>query len=204
MTIFPYHLIPESHFSKRNGRYVPDHKFEFNFEKSLIMKESLCKEVIEETLKLALKNGNVILVGHGVKSDLVALDRAGINLRSIEHTWRVLDTEIIWRECSEAKFSSLERVLTYLRIPHRNLHNGGNDAFYTLQLAFFLTSKRFRNSHRLSDVEPKQRATKMIRQRMRPMNDRIENSDRVKRGSLDDVLGPLMKAFTSKTDQHAT
>lgn len=203
MSIFPYHMIPQSHFHKRNGRYVPDHKFEFNFDKSLIMEESVCKKVVEDTLKLALKYGEVILVGHGVKTDLSALQKAGIDLPSIEPTWKVLDTEILWRECTEAKFSSLERVLKYLRIPHRNLHNGGNDAFYTLQLAFFLTSKRFRASHNLSTVEPKQRATKMIRQRLRPMNDRIENSDRVKKGSPDDVLSPLMKAFTSKAEPDA-
>ena len=74
---------------------------------------------------------NSCLIGHNIKSDIKFLK--GSSSQKIEIP--VFDTQVMYRQFTLSdNFLSLVKVLDELGISHSNLHNAGNDAFYTLEV----------------------------------------------------------------------
>ena len=81
---------------------------------------------------------NIILVGHGLRSDLAVLRKRGIFIQDIPTIIAKFDTTYIAMEVLGIK-SSLYHLLKILDCPHKNLHIAGNDANYTLRALLLLT-----------------------------------------------------------------
>lgn len=81
---------------------------------------------------------NIILVGHGLGSDLRILQKRGILIQEIPTIIAVFDTSYVAIEVLGIK-SSLDNLLNILGCPHENMHTAGNDANYTLRALLLLT-----------------------------------------------------------------
>ncbi len=77
---------------------------------------------------------NIIIVGHDVHNDMGHLSRIGVDVSAAGNFLKTVDTQDLhqhWSGASDAR--SLRFMLDDIGIQHKNLHNGGNDAAYTLQ-----------------------------------------------------------------------
>lgn len=147
-----FHYIIKENIKHRNGRFVADHKFDFSYGISRVVSLTLCRlafqSVISHCQKLAQEHSlGIAMVGHGFDSDMMVFANAGIH---IPHEIDIIDTEQLWK-VTQAKFSSLGKILKYLKIPHGLLHNAGNDAFLTLDLCLKLSDVSFRKLWRLDE-----------------------------------------------------
>jgi len=86
----------------------------------------------------------VVLVGHDVEGDISAIKTLGYDIRANnQQLLEIVDTKDIQRHYRRAQNpASLEGILRELDIPHRYLHNAGNDAVYTLQALLGLAVKK--------------------------------------------------------------
>lgn len=77
---------------------------------------------------------NIIFVGHDVKQDIDYLKKLDVHLSDIEEIKDVIDSSNMWQALRRAENKTgLGNVLFGLDLVGTNLHNGGNDAAYTLQ-----------------------------------------------------------------------
>ncbi|KAG8534145.1 uncharacterized protein KY384_000989 [Bacidia gigantensis] len=77
---------------------------------------------------------NVVLLGHGVRSDLDFLRNVGYDVGNLSNMIEVLDTGNMYRAYKhELNPISLGALLMELELVGWNLHNAGNDAVYTTQ-----------------------------------------------------------------------
>ena len=86
---------------------------------------------------------NIFLVGHDVGKDLEYLcDKLDCDLTTIPSITAIIDTQRIAREVFKfpKKYLSLHQVLLSLGLPARQLHDSGNDAFYTMQALLVMFS----------------------------------------------------------------
>lgn len=77
---------------------------------------------------------DIIIVGHGVSSDINYLQEMGVELMAAFNFFRSIDTKDLhqaWRHLHDGR--SLAYLLSDLNISFKDLHNAGNDAAYTLQ-----------------------------------------------------------------------
>jgi hypothetical protein len=81
---------------------------------------------------------NIILVGHGLRSDLAVLRKRGIFIEEIPTIIAKFDTTYLAIEVLGIK-SSLDHLLKILDCPHENMHIAGNEANYTLRALLLLT-----------------------------------------------------------------
>lgn len=80
------------------------------------------------------KKRNIVLVGHDVQSDIRFLKTVGYDVRTLSTLIDMADTSLMWRSFKkESNPRNLATILSELGIIAWNLHNGGNDAVYTLQ-----------------------------------------------------------------------
>jgi hypothetical protein len=80
---------------------------------------------------------NIILVGHGLRSDLAVLRKRGIWVEDIPTIIAKFDTSYIAIEVLGIK-SGLFFLLKLLDCPHDNMHTAGNDANYALRALLVL------------------------------------------------------------------
>lgn len=85
------------------------------------------------------KYRNIVLVGHGLRSDLLILRKRGIRFEDISTIVYKLDTSYLAKEVLGTNFR-LRGLLHMLEIPTENLHNAGNDANFTLRALFRLAN----------------------------------------------------------------
>ncbi|KAB5517387.1 hypothetical protein GE09DRAFT_1066518 [Coniochaeta sp. 2T2.1] len=123
----------------------------------------------------------VVLVGHDVQNDIR-------NLKQFCH-WDVppcviiLDTLRIWRAwINIQERGNLEQALSFFNIETKpgELHNAGNDAYYTMELLFRQANQAFHCPERMSPTVPEVR----VRQRyVRPirLDKKLDKKSRVKR-----------------------
>ncbi|EOD46667.1 putative qde-2-interacting protein [Neofusicoccum parvum UCRNP2] len=77
---------------------------------------------------------NLIFVGHDPNQDIKFLQRLGYNPLNLSNLVEVIDTKLLhqhWKRDTQG--TSLGKILADLDIIGWKLHNGGNDAVYTLQ-----------------------------------------------------------------------
>lgn len=79
--------------------------------------------------QLVARGGPVVLVGHSIYNDVAWLSKAGVTL-----DLRACDLGKAYQaQLNALQLASLQYIMDALKIDYHNLHNGGNDAFYTLE-----------------------------------------------------------------------
>jgi len=77
---------------------------------------------------------NIILVGHDLGADISFLQTIGYDVSNLSNLQDTADTASMWRYLKrEANPRNLGTILAELGIEGWFLHNGGNDAVYTMQ-----------------------------------------------------------------------
>ena len=126
----PYHYIIQENAHHKNGSLVPDHRDRF------ITGNSIHSSLLDafNVLSGLMSQGYVALVGHGIQSDLNMILDSGLPKLPSERVVQI-DTQMLFLQIDRAADQSrLEDVLKHFKIPHRFLHNAGNDAFYTMMV----------------------------------------------------------------------
>lgn len=119
------HFIIKENLCVRNGKYCPDRREHFNFGKS----ELIGLDAAIDRLRHLLAVQDLCLVGHNIAADINYL-KSHINLRSNLH---IFDTQTTFKHLElSLTNSNLENILKSYSIDYSNLHNAGNDAYYTL------------------------------------------------------------------------
>lgn len=119
-----FHFVVMEYYNRRNGRCVPDHKDNFTWGNSQLLR---LKEVQEAVLHLV--SDADYLVGHAFENDKKFLAQSGY----FKDT-KVLDTQVFSKYYfKQSQRMSLERVAVGLGMKPKCLHNAGNDAFYTMK-----------------------------------------------------------------------
>lgn len=126
------HIIVTNHLHLRNGRYVADNRDKYNFGQSLFRPlDSALNQVLA-----VLMIPNSCLIGHNIKADISFLK--GVSSKKLNMP--IFDTQIMYKQATLSEnMLGLVRVLDEIGIPHSNLHNAGNDAYYTLEVFKRLT-----------------------------------------------------------------
>lgn len=125
------HILIEENLELTNGRYVPNNKFRFNGGRLYEMSADQSKQFLDEILAHYFGGHHGVLVGHNVKGDLQWLAHHGV--AEVDHIATV-DTEKLHHILRQGG-GSLRGLLRTVNIPHLNLHNAANDAYYTLLAA---------------------------------------------------------------------
>ncbi|KAL6605304.1 hypothetical protein LY90DRAFT_511992 [Neocallimastix californiae] len=135
------HYIVQEYLSLRNGKYVDDNKFNYNFGESITRPLNEIKLI----LKMNLDRVNYI-VGQGIKNDICDLKKINIDLSKFKEmndtleTYGIIDTQDLYAANFFESPVSLKKGLDKFFISYRNLHNAGNDAYYTMK--YFLALLR--------------------------------------------------------------
>lgn len=144
--LFPHivckHFIIKEFESKLNGRFVPDAKFKNLTGVSDVISIDNAKRAL---LELFTKLGPyAVMVGHGFKGDLQTLRACNID---IPESVKYIDTLTLWQAIADGNYekSSLGYIIDKLGIPNSFLHNGANDAYFTLIACLKMCSPEFVN-----------------------------------------------------------
>lgn len=79
---------------------------------------------------------NIVLVGHGLRQDLITIRRRGVECLNIPTVVAKIDT-LYMSKMVLGRWGSLTSLLDD-KIPYAKLHNAGNDAQFTLQALLLL------------------------------------------------------------------
>lgn len=121
------HIIVTDYLHLRNGRFVSDNRDKFNFGQSLFFS---LKSSLEYVMSI-LNTPYSCLIGHNIKADIKFLK--SVSNRKLDLP--IFDTQIIYKQATLSEdILGLVRVLDKIGILHENLHNAGNDAYYTLEV----------------------------------------------------------------------
>jgi hypothetical protein len=132
-----YHFIVEEYMPTEfsdNTRY-----FSFNFGKTEVKKLSS----VIDFISLFANQADLILL-HDATNDMIVVEKLGLS--ALFESKKMIDTSLLLSgstERPEHERISLKNLLTKSKISYSQLHNSGNDAFYTLK-AFL---KNFKKSH---------------------------------------------------------
>jgi hypothetical protein len=166
------HIIVEEHLGRRNGKWVEDNRDRFLFGDSEVL--PLANAVAEVSKEL---DGADYIIGHAVAGDLKWLHSIGVrskqrNSQGAEEVTldeRLVDTQMLDIACvaraaraiggrkDDVKAATKQRSLKVLAEEHglhpAALHNGANDAAFTLQVMLsqcgvpFVAPPRLASSH---------------------------------------------------------
>ncbi|KAF8076494.1 hypothetical protein FPV67DRAFT_1618269 [Lyophyllum atratum] len=141
------HLIIDEHQKYRNSKYVPEHRYDYGFGESEIIKKAAFKTRVCDFITQLAQYGAVFLVFHDNNQDIKYLRSPSIGapLDGLSYTLPdampddglfVVDTSDLFAALEGAGTAdrrALGRVCNLIQIPTKNLHNAGNDAYYTLK-----------------------------------------------------------------------
>lgn len=123
-----FHFLIEEHYQKKKNQALQKR---FDFGETQIVKEKQIPKLIE----MAMQNAKYVLF-HEQREDYEILNKMGIN---IPEDITVIDTQLSYKRYFRKKGSlpngeKLEGLLSMFKMPYKNLHNAGNDAYMTLML----------------------------------------------------------------------
>lgn len=126
-----HYLIEGNHLQK--SKYAIERQQTFSFGKTKVVPESM----IPEILTIALQNADVV-VFHEKREDDEILKNYGIDLEENKNV-QVMDTQWCYKkhfmnQGQKMVGRSIEELLEGFKIQAKDLHNAGNDSYYTLQL----------------------------------------------------------------------
>jgi DNA polymerase III epsilon subunit-like protein len=128
------HFLVAEHLAMRNGRYVDDNRDHFLFGTSEAWPLAKVAEKVSAELR-----GADFFIGHDVKGDVAWLRDIGCEIDP-----RLLDCVIDIQEVAGSRGLGRQRSLQDLAeefgVGPERLHNGGNDAAFTLQVLLSLSA----------------------------------------------------------------
>jgi len=119
---------------KYHNKRVGDNKFNYNFGRYEVIPLTGAKKILINDLKKV-----DYIVGQDIKKDTRDLEKIGIDLtkfeviNGVEKPYGIIDTLDLYTGNFIEKGIKLEKGLEKLSISYENLHNAGNDAYYTMQ-----------------------------------------------------------------------
>jgi hypothetical protein len=132
LSVASRHYILEENLEYRNGMFVDDAKFDFNFGTSKVLQSDKLSGEVADILRDLREQGQVFLVGHSVHHDIKWMEGLGVDI--LEAVCGVVDIGLADKIHRKAKqVMGLENMLVTHAIPFSHLHNAGNDAVYTLE-----------------------------------------------------------------------
>jgi hypothetical protein len=121
------HIIVSDYLHLKNGKFVANNRDKFNFGPSMLLS---LKMALEHVMAI-LATPNSCLIGHNIKADINFLKSVSTKKLNMP----LFDTQLIYKQATFGEnMLGLVRVLDEMGIAHSNLHNAGNDAYYTLEI----------------------------------------------------------------------
>ena len=141
------HFRASEHARLVNRKFVKGREDHFNFGYSYWVKKGDYAQVLRRAFaspteldhaatfdtELSTDERNIILIGHGLKGDIDYMSQAGFDIQACGNIAHRIDTQLLAAAATQTWQIALRRLLQVLDIKATNLHNAGNDAFYTLQ-----------------------------------------------------------------------
>lgn len=149
-----FHFLVEEHYGKKKNKALQQR---FDFGKTEIIKEKQIPKLIE----MSLTNAKYVLF-HEQREDYEILNQMGVNIP--KHI-TVIDTQLSYKRYFRQKGSlpngeKLEGLLSMFKMPYKNLHNAGNDAYMTLMLLQKMSAIQ---QHLSSNKEEEKKETKKFK-----------------------------------------
>lgn len=145
--LFPHflniHFIIKEFINLRNGLFVPDSKMNNITGQSILISKNDIPKAMEMIFQVL--GPKTCIVGHNIKGDIQSFKNLDYE---IPDNFKIIDTTILWFSLIGSSYtkSSLTYILDTLNIPNAFLHNGANDAYYTLVVCLMLASTELRNN----------------------------------------------------------
>ncbi|KAH7170293.1 hypothetical protein EDB81DRAFT_774995 [Dactylonectria macrodidyma] len=141
-----HHLRVWEYSGLRNSQYVHGCPDSFDFGSSTFPRKKDVRRAIMAILAPYINaSRNLVLVGHDISQDIRYLETLGIRLVNLKNLTRQVDTQEMcqaWQ--NETQGRGLGKILSQLEIPSKNLHNAGNDAYYTVCAMFGIAVAQIR------------------------------------------------------------
>ncbi|KAI9736672.1 MAG: hypothetical protein M1834_000876 [Cirrosporium novae-zelandiae] len=138
-------LIEAHHVRTDEYKHIVNHEFVggnpngFEFGES----EFISIRNIPKLLSSLFSQGrNVVMVGHGIHGDFNMLRAIGFDITNhSNHIVQILDTVTLYNAWKKiyGQIMSLAGIMQVFDFPAWNLHNAGNDAYYTLEVMIAMT-----------------------------------------------------------------
>ncbi|KAK7428566.1 hypothetical protein QQZ08_005004 [Neonectria magnoliae] len=129
-----HHLRVWEYAGLRNFQFVHGCPDLFDFGESTFPRKAHVRREIMSILAPYINDSrNIVMVGHDIYQDIRYLSTLGVNLLTLNSLVGQVDTKDIhqaWRDNTNGR--GLSKILSELEIPSKNLHNAGNDAYYTV------------------------------------------------------------------------
>ena len=129
------HFLVAEHLAMRNGRFCDDNRDHFLFGTSETMPLGAVADAVSEELRSA-----DFFIGHDVRNDVAWLRDIGCEI-SPQLEQNVLDTQGLARARGLGQKLSLKDLAKLFGLMPERLHNGGNDAAFTLQVLLSLAAR---------------------------------------------------------------
>ncbi|KAK6455902.1 uncharacterized protein RJT20DRAFT_129286 [Scheffersomyces xylosifermentans] len=129
--IKPFHIIIKENLRLVNGRYVPDKKDRYMGGTSYVMPKDEAEKFVSAIISKYVNDRDGVLVGHHIEGDIKWIRSIGVEIRS---DVKIVDTFRL-HGISRSRGGTLRGVLREVNLPHGNLHNAANDAYFTLMAA---------------------------------------------------------------------
>ena len=100
--------------------------------------------LVENPQAPSKKYRRIVLIGHGICSELAVWDKIGLNVDEIASVVAILDTTKIAKHLYEKGPCSLKALLDKMGCPWGRLHNAGNDSNYVLRVILMLVVESMR------------------------------------------------------------
>jgi len=148
------HIIIPEHEKYRNGNWVADQRYDYDFGTSEKVKKGVFPDRVCDLLVKLKAHGPVFLVFHDhnqdvryLQSDFIKAPLEGLSYMLPPNFPQdglfVLDTGDLFAALEgddSSNIRSLERVCGLLQIRTKHLHNAGNDAWFTLEALKLMVS----------------------------------------------------------------
>jgi DNA polymerase III epsilon subunit-like protein len=184
--IKPYHIVVREHIKKYNGRFVADNKKNFLGGTSHVLDIAGSKRVLEAVLQKYLSDQQGVLVGHDVMSDIKWLNSIGIR---IHPSTPIVDSFKLYN-LTQTSGGSLRGILRALNIPHGYLHNGANDAYFTLLAVMGLCDPNIRKLKGLDTFCSEVKVLLAYDKRLRKFTD-IAKFEHVQGDDVNDLIAEI-------------
>ncbi|ODV62122.1 uncharacterized protein ASCRUDRAFT_33334, partial [Ascoidea rubescens DSM 1968] len=144
--IINLHFLIKENIKLYNTQYVPNNKHRFINGVSYVVDNNSIKLILDTIVNYYQGFTNIAFVGHHFSSDQAFISKS-FKFSIDSDKYDIIDTSSIWQMTATGKNalkSKLSYVLYKLGIPGVYLHNGANDAYYTLIAALKLCDPELR------------------------------------------------------------
>ncbi|MCH0629407.1 hypothetical protein JNB11_05475 [Kocuria palustris] len=147
-----FHLINDEALHLRNGRFVPDRRYNFMGKMSWKMPFDLIVSFVQGILDyyFDIEGWEAVIVGHSVQHDIMVLKDMGVD---VPDDWAIDTQKLFALNRTKTSQTNLRVALQDTHILGGYMHNGGNDAYFALQLLLKLADPEVRKVLNLDKFE---------------------------------------------------